>query len=320
MNILILSVGTRNKIVQYFKKELNGKGRVFASDASLLAPALYEADEYFITPRVGEENYLNIILNFCKKNSINGILSLIDPELSVIARNASKFLEIGTIPLVSDYDIVEMSFNKFTFNNYLKNNNFNFIKSYIKLNDFKEALNKGEIDFPVFVKPVAGSASININKVHNLNEVELLFSQYDNLIIQEFMDGKEYGADVYIDLYSNKPVSLFIKEKLKMRAGETDKSVSIINNRLSNLIIDFVQKVGYKGVIDIDIFEVDGQFYISEVNPRFGGGYPHAYECEVNIPLNIINNLTGIKNNSKLDNYKPNVFMMKYSDLIVKEI
>ncbi|MCQ5081239.1 ATP-grasp domain-containing protein, partial [Gemmiger formicilis] len=59
-----------------------------------------------------------------------------------------------------------------------------------------------------------------------------------------------------------------------MRAGETDKAVSFKDKKLFDLIEDFVKKAGYNGQIDIDIFDVNGEYYISEVNPRFGGGYP----------------------------------------------
>ena len=48
MNILILSAGTRNKVVQYFVKALEGKGKVIATDMSNLAPAIYDADKYYI--------------------------------------------------------------------------------------------------------------------------------------------------------------------------------------------------------------------------------------------------------------------------------
>ena len=34
----------------------------------------------------------------------------------------------------------------------------------------------------------------------------------------------------------------------------------------------FAQESGWSGQIDIDIFDVGGQYYISKVNPRFGGG------------------------------------------------
>ena len=52
MNILILSAGTRDKIVQYFKRALAGRGRVIATDMSAAAPAIYEADGYHLVPRI----------------------------------------------------------------------------------------------------------------------------------------------------------------------------------------------------------------------------------------------------------------------------
>lgn len=317
VNILVLSAGTRNKIIQYFKKEMSSEDKIFAADLSELAPAIYEADDYFITPRVTDDHYLETVLNICENNDIDGILSLIDPELSVLSQNKNKFLEIGTIPILSDINIINTSFNKFQFNHFLSINNFNTIKSYIDIDNFKSDLNKNLIDLPVFVKPVTGSASININLVDSVEEIELLFNNFDNLLIQEFMEGKEYGVDVYVDLISEKPVSIFIKEKLKMRAGETDKSVSVRNDELFKLVKDFVHKAGYKGIIDIDIFEVNGKYYISEVNPRFGGGYPHAYECNINVPNMIINNLKGIINQPHFD-YKEKVYMMKYNDISIK--
>lgn len=318
LNILVLSCGTRNKIVQYFKKELGDKGKVFATDSSELAPALYDADEYFIVPRISEPGYLAHILNICKENNITGILSLIDPELSLLAKNRQKFIDIGTTPIVSDYEVVEKSFDKYIFNQFLEENSFNSMKCYIDINEFYIDLEKEVINFPVFVKPYNGSASININKVNSKDELDLLFSKFDNLMIQEYMDGTEYGVDVYIDMISNEPVSIFIKEKIKMRAGETDKSVSVNDSDLQDLVINFVEIAGYKGIIDIDIFKVNNEYYISEVNPRFGGGYPHAYECGVNIPRNILNNLLDIENSFEISPYEENIYMLKYNEIMIK--
>ena len=137
INILILSSGTRNKIVQYFKNELNGKGKVFTTDASKLAPALYDSDGHFIVPRIDQPGYLDEILSICEQHDITGVLSLIDPELSIISKHKDKFLEIGTTPIVSDYEVIEMCFDKFKFNSFLKEKGcFNSIKSYLKLENF----------------------------------------------------------------------------------------------------------------------------------------------------------------------------------------
>ena len=66
MNILILSAGTRNKIVQYFVKALAGNGVVIATDCSNLAPAIYEADKHYVVPRMTDEGYIDVILVICK--------------------------------------------------------------------------------------------------------------------------------------------------------------------------------------------------------------------------------------------------------------
>lgn len=320
LNILILSCGTRNKIVQYFKNELGDTGQVMATDSSKLAPALYDADKYFIVPKMSDEGYLDIILSICKENNIKGILSLIDPELSLLSKNRDAFLAIGTIPIVSNYDVVEMCFDKYRFYEFLNKNNVKTVRSYIDKEVFYRDVESGIIEYPVFIKPVRGSASINISKVTAKEEVELLFQQFDNLMIQEFMDGIEIGADTYIDMITNEPVAIFTKEKIKMRAGETDKSVSIKDEKLFELIKSFVKVAGFKGIIDIDIFNVGDEYYISEVNPRFGGGYPHGYECGVNIPKLIINNLKSKKNKEIIGQYEQDMYMMKYNEVkIIKK-
>jgi len=317
LNILILSCGTRNKIIQYFKKELGNEGKVIATDCSSLAPALYEADKYYIVPSMNQEGYINKILSICKENNVKAVLSLIDPELSLLAKHKNEFLQIGTLPIISDCEAVEMWFDKFKMYEFLIQNNFKTAKSYINKDDFYKDLNDGIINYPVFIKPLKGSASININKVDSSEEVELFFKKYDNLMIQEYMNGEEYGADVYIDMISGETVSIFIKKKIKMRAGETDKAISVKDEKLFNILKEFVKKANLKGIIDIDIFKINDDYYISEVNPRFGGGYPHAYECGVNVPKMIINNLKSIENKQSIGNYKDNIYMMKYNEMLI---
>ena len=85
--ILLLSVGTRNKIVEYFKNAFQEEGLVLAADASPLAPALYAADKYFIVPRIDDSDYLDRVLSICEAENVDGILSLIDPELEILAKN-----------------------------------------------------------------------------------------------------------------------------------------------------------------------------------------------------------------------------------------
>ena len=300
MNILILSAGTRNKVVEYFKENVGDKGKVVATDCSNLAPAVYEADVFYLVPRITAPGYIEQILDICVKEKIDGVFSLIDPELSLLARERERFLAVGATPILSDYELVETCFDKYRMFELLTGMGIPTGQCYLSKEDFYRDRQKGRIDYPVFVKPVRGSASLNINKVSSDQELETLFHLYDDLMIQEFMDGQEYGADVYVDMISGKCTSIFVKKKIKMRAGETDKSVSVKNPELFELIRKFVEKCGFCGMIDIDLFEIGGVFYISEVNPRFGGGYPHAYACGVNMPSQVLCNLSGRENPVKI--------------------
>ena len=320
MNILILSAGTRDKIVQYFKKAVGDEGKVVATDCSNLAPAVYEADKFYLVPRITAPGYIDQILDICKKEKIDGVFSLIDPELSMLAKEKEKFLAVGTVPIISDYELVETCFDKYRMFEMLQKLQIPTGKCYMDKEDFYRAEERGEISYPVFVKPVRGSASIHINKVSSRKEIEVLFDLYDDLMIQEYMDGQEYGADVYIDMISGKCTDIFVKKKIKMRAGETDKSVSYKDEALFAMIKKFVEECGFRGMIDIDIFEINGTYYLSEVNPRFGGGYPHAYACGVNMPAAVIRNLAGEENEETIGAYSENICMMKYNEIAIQDM
>ena len=319
-NILILSAGTRDKVVQYFAKEFAGSGTVIAADCSELAPAIYDADKHYIVPRIDAPGYVEQILDICKNENVKGVFSLIDPELSLLAKNRAAFEAVGTTPIVSPYELVETCFNKYMMYRYFQEAGLKTAECWTGIGEFLKAMERGKANYPVFVKPVCGSASMNINKVTDNDELSTLAHHYDDLMIQEFMDGQEYGADAYIDLISGKCTSIFLKKKIRMRAGETDKSVSVLNDSLFEIIKEFVEKAGFRGMIDIDLFDIDGTWYFSEVNPRFGGGYPHAYACGVNFPAQVLRNLRGQENPVRIGDYEEGICMMKYNEVMFRKI
>ena len=318
MNILILSAGTRNKVVEYFVKTLRGKGKVIATDMSNLAPAIYEADKYYIVPAMTAPGYMDTVFDICKKENVSAVLSLIDPELSLLAKHKAEFDELGVTVIGSSYELCELALDKFQMYQWLKDHGYKCAKSYMDKEAFFADVDAGVATYPVFVKPARGSASISISKVYDRETVELLFAHEDGLMIQEFLDGQEIGADVYIDMVSHEVVSIFTKKKLKMRAGETDKAVSFKDEKLFALIERFVKDAGYNGQIDIDIFDVNDEYYISEVNPRFGGGYPHAFESGADHMKLIINNLDGKVNECSIGEYNDDIYMMKYNEVMFK--
>ena len=321
MNILILSCGTRNKLIRYFKEPGNGIDRVIGTDCSAYAPALYETDEHYLVPRMTSPDYLDIVLDICRKEKIDAVLPLQEDELFLIASNREKFMNAGVLPIVSEQNTVELCRDKYAFYHHMKRSGLPVLPSFLNLSEFQKHYEAGKINFPVFIKPVRGCGSIGIQKADNMELLSVLCKySSDDMLIQQFAEGEEYGVDLYVDLLSQEPVSIFTKKKLRMRAGETEKSVSVKDEKLFTLIRKTAASLSLSGPVDMDIFCVDGDYYISEINPRFGGGYPHAHACGMNFPKLIAANAAGRKNTAAIADYEEGVCMLKYTDLVTLKV
>lgn len=322
--ILILSCGTRNKLVRFFKEafhSLPGGGRVIVTDCSPWAPALYEADAFYLVPPMKDPGYEDRILEICMREQVNALLPLFEDELDLLAQNRKKFEEKGITAIVSDAESVAVCRDKYGFFSLLQKNGLPVLYTSASLEEFDSDYAEGKIGFPVFVKPVRGCGSVGISRVDN-RELLGVLCRYSKepLLIQQYADGEEFGADIYVDLISKKPVAIFTKKKVRMRAGETEKSISVKDPALFEVIEKTVSALSLAGPIDMDIFRIDGKYYISEINPRFGGGYPHAWHCNVRFPELIAKNLLGEENESQIGAYEADMCMMKYSDEIVRKL
>lgn len=316
MNILILSAGTRNLLVSYFMK--SGFDKVVAVDASPLAPALYIASKHYIVPLMKDPGYLDKLLEICDSEKIDAVLPLQEDELNLLAENSSLFEECGIKAIVSEAESVSICRDKYLFWEKLSKAGIPVLKTYPGSDKFEKAVDAGEISFPVFIKPRSGAGSADSFVARDMAFIKAVENNYgEEFIIQQLNSGKEYGADIYVDLITGEVTDIFVKEKLRMRAGETEKSVSVVNDKIFDLVKKTVSLFGFRGPIDMDLFEMDGEFYVSEINPRFGGGYPHAYLCGVDFPARILSNVKGASNGVKIGDYKEGVTALKMQDIML---
>lgn len=318
MNILITSVGIRGYLIKYFRKALKNKGKIFAADCNRYAPALYDADNYFILPNALEKNYINELFKICLTNDIKGIISLNDIELPILAQFKNKFLEKGIKLIVSNPKVIDICYDKYSTYRFLKENNFPFPKTFISLDEALMEIKAKTIKFPLLVKPRKGSASLGIKKVFNIKELQNGFNEKGNVIIQEFFQGDEYGIDVFCN--SNLlPVSIFAKRKIKMRAGETDKAITVYDIKMIEFIDSLIRKLGLYGPGDMDLFKCGNKYIVIEINPRFGGGYPLSCAVGAVFPEKVIKLINEEQLQPDLIRYPDNVVMMKQYEIVIKE-
>lgn len=133
------------------------------------------------------------------------------------------------------------------------------------------------------------------------------------------MDCLDLDADVYIDTITHEAVSAFSKKKVEIRIGGASKTISFKDEKLFDFISQIVKTLKFNGPVDMDFFYRDGQYYLSEVNPRFGGAYLHAYGAGVDFIKLIENNLKGIANKPSFGDYEEGVVMMMYDSVVIRK-
>jgi carbamoyl-phosphate synthase large subunit len=310
MNILFTCAGRRNYLIEYFRAALANKGVVAAADRYASAPAFATADKSFIVPSVYESNYIESIIDICVKEKISAVIPLNDLELPIMAAAYDQFKKLGIVSVVSSEKVINICFDKWKTYEFAKSSDIKVPNTYLSLEEAKAAIQKKELSFPIALKPRWGSASIGIEFAQNEEELDLAYrllelqlpntiiaeaSKADigkSILIQEKMTGKEFGIDV-LNNFNCKPVQVFVKEKLSMRAGETDGSILRNNPLLESLSLKIGESLGHVGNLDCDIFEMKGQYYLLDLNPRFGGGYPFSQMSGARYPDAIIAWLEG---------------------------
>ncbi|RHW42787.1 ATP-grasp domain-containing protein [Neobacillus notoginsengisoli] len=318
MNILICSAGRRAKLVEFFKEELHKNGgKVVAVDCDSTASALYHADFHEVVPRIDDPSYINHIIDLCKKYDIAGVLSLIDPELTLLANCKEEFERNSIQVIVSDKNVVECCFDKYLTFQFCQEHDLPCVPTYTDIDKIINDINHHELEFPLIVKPRRGSASIGIHKVETVQELYFYQDKAEEIVIQPFISGEEFGVDCYVDFITNEVTSIFLKRKISMRSGETDKSVSYKDPILKEIIEELVVVLKPNGPIDVDCFKTESGYMISEINPRFGGGYLHAHVSGQNFVKNIINNLKGLPNVPNEDHYEEGKKLVKFDHFIV---
>jgi carbamoyl-phosphate synthase large subunit len=331
MNILFTCAGRRTYLLKYFREQLAGEGKIIATDMQLSAPALTAADVKIQVPAVYDPSYIDKTLDICKQYEVRALISLNDLELPIIAENKARFEAVGTTPLVSSPEVIDICFDKYKTAQFVESIGLKTPLTFVNLAQAKVALSDGPLHYPLILKPRWGSGSIGIEVVNDDEELDEIYALLNKkikksilatasvgdeyILIQQCIKGQEYGMDVMNDLQGNN-LGVAVKMKLSMRAGETDKAKTVDNPAIAAVGRTLAEHLRHIGNLDCDIFEKDGELYVLELNPRFGGGFPFSYEAGVNFPKVIIELMKGDKPDTALLRAEPNRMFAKCDYLV----
>lgn len=301
---MLTSVGRRAYMVKYFKEVLGDSGKVYVCNSDDKSIAFKYADEKVISPLIYDENYIPFLLDYCKRNSINILISLFDIDLLMLARHKNQFKEIGTKVIVSDPQIVEICNDKWKTYQFLINNGFHAPASFLNVNEVIEKIADGELNYPIVVKPRFGCGSISVAIAYDEEDLVYLtkkankeittsYLKYESavteekVIYQECLKGQEYGADIINDL-NGVTQNVIVRKKIAMRSGETDIAELVDEPTIKETLVKLGSVTKHIANMDCDVFLVDGKPFVLEMNARFGGGYPFSHMGGCNLPQAIV--------------------------------
>ncbi|MCR5356952.1 MAG: ATP-grasp domain-containing protein [Lachnospiraceae bacterium] len=314
INVLILSAGRRVELVGCFKKaakELNISGSVVAVDCSETAPALYFADKHRLVPRIDSGRYVEAVIDVCNEENISLIVPTIDTELILLAENKDRIEnETNARLLVSDISVINICRNKLNTQRYMEEHGFKVPKLYTE-----DELNDPDLNFPLFVKPVDGSSSIDAYKVNDRKELDAVLTLVKKPMVQDYMEGEEYTIDVFLDFDSNL-ITMVPRLRIAVRSGEIAKGRIVKDKEILEDVTRLMNELKPVGHITVQCRKTHRGIEYIEVNPRFGGGAPMSIMAGADSCSNLYRLLRG-EVLTYNENYRDNVTFLRFDSSIM---
>lgn len=329
MNVLFTSAGRRVYLLEFFRQALDGTGEILAVDADRNAPALQHADVAFVVPRVTEPQYVDVLLDICTRHGVGMVVPLNDVELPVLARRRGDFERRGIRLVVSDPHVIAVCLDKYAAASVCRRYGIAVPDTWLA-QDLLRGGATSLLTYPVIVKPRWGSASIGVMLAETERELRSVVDYVrskvaksvlaalgnldptgETVIVQEFIEGAEYGVDVINDLDGRHAATLG-RRKLGMRAGETDRAVTVSDDRLIAFGERISRALHHIGNLDCDVVDRDGTLYCIDLNPRFGGGYPFSHLAGADLPRALLAWAEGTPVNPRWLAIKPGVVGAKF--------
>lgn len=301
MNILLSSVGRRPYLVRWFQEALKAneiQGKVIAADYDVHAPSRELADQFIQAPAVTDSEYNTWLAGALHEHNIDLAVSINDFELS-------EWAQLGDDPVWAplvriDPDVQASIEDKFVMAERFTQAGIPTPRTWLG----SETPNDLEADQKLITKGRFGSASRGLQFTDERGIVDAIESAITEVtdrkgqsalqqselapaelvLVQEMIEGTEYGLDVVCDL-NGEYAGVLVRRKIAMRGGETDRAESVSPDEFDSIARKIAQAVPHPGTIDVDVIvDAENTSYVIDVNPRFGGGYPLSHLAGARVP------------------------------------
>jgi carbamoyl-phosphate synthase large subunit len=309
--VLFTCAGQRVDIVSAFAE---AGATTVAADLNELSPALYHADHRAIVPPIDDPRYIPALRELVERHDVKLIVPLTDLDHLELAHARGGFP--GTLMLVSEPETVARCSDKYLAHQFFVENGIGSPPTWLphELPD--------ELPFPVFVKARKGFGSRHIYRASNAEELDL-FLRYTSAdsMVQQACAGEEFSVDVFCDL-EGRCLNAIPRTMIESKGGESIKGMTIKDDALIEFGCRVAETLPIVGPANVQFFrEPDGELWVTDVNPRFGGGFPLPTAAGSGYPDLALALARGERPEPRLGEFEEGVLMTRFfSQVILRNV
>jgi carbamoyl-phosphate synthase large subunit len=300
--VLFTCAGQRVDIVTAFR---HAGAHTVAADANPLAPALYHADERAIVPRVDDPGYVPALRELVREHEIRLIIPLADLDHLLLAERRTEL--DGALVLLPAPDVVRRTEDKYQAHVFFEEHGIPSPPSWLP-----DEL-PGDLEYPVLVKPRRGFGSRHIYRCHDREELDFHLKRTPaDSFVQQVCGGEEFSIDVFCD-FEGRCLNAIPRTMIESKGGESIKGMTIDDRELIEFGARVAETFPIWGPANVQCFRVaEGRHEVTDVNPRFGGGFPLPLAAGSRYPQLAIALADGERPEPRLGDFRPGVYMTRF--------
>jgi len=300
--VLFTCAGQRVDIVRAFR----AAGAVtLGADADPLAPALYHSDIQAIVPRISDPGYVDALATLVSEHGVRLIVPLNDLDHPVLSRAREK-LEPAVL-LLPDADVCDRMSDK------LEAHSFFVERGIASPESWEPDEVPADARYPLLVKACQGFGSRHIYRAADRRELDFFLGYTtEPSFVQEQCLGEEFSIDVFCDMDA-RCLNAIPRTMLLSKGGESIKGASLKDAELIEYGRHVAETVGIKGPANVQCFrEPDGSLPVTDVNTRFGGGFPLPLAAGSRYPALALALARGERPEPQLGEFEEGVYMTRF--------
>ncbi|HEY8103900.1 MAG TPA: ATP-grasp domain-containing protein [Gaiellaceae bacterium] len=300
--VLFTCAGQRVDIVSAFGR---AGATTIATDLDPLAPALYHADRHAFVPRVDDPGYIAALAALVEEHDVRLIVPLTDLDQILLARSRNALKP--ALALVPDAEVCERMADKYLAHRFFEEHGIASPRSWLPDEVSRDAR------YPLLVKVRDGFGSRHIYRAHDRAELDFFlgYTTVDSFV-QECCEGEEFSVDVFCDL-EGRCLNAIPRTMVQSKGGESIKGMAIKDWELIEHARRVSEEIGVQGPANVQCFrEPDGSLPVTDVNLRFGGGFPVPLAAGSRYPELALELARGERPEPMLGEFRAGVVMTRF--------